>query len=96
MKIIWKLTQELGAEQIENLVPDFTAFDGDEPVGRVYQVEEGPARGTWAWEMTAPAPGLAPGQDIGFQTSGRAAERAEAGRRVLRAYQAFIRMRAAS
>ena len=41
-------------ERIPDGVPeDFQALDGDEIVGRVYQIPTRPERGLWFWTMTA-------------------------------------------
>jgi hypothetical protein len=84
MKIKWILTHEAVAEASPG--PDFTAFDGEKTIGRVYQVEHGPDRGVWCWAMTADQPG----PTSAFATSGRAAERAKAGRCVIQAYRRLL------
>jgi hypothetical protein len=81
MKIIWKLTHEVSPDVAPG--PDFTAFDGQEVIGRVRQVEEGPERGLWLWTMTAGQPGSE-------ATSGRAAERGKAGRGLIQAYRKLL------
>jgi hypothetical protein len=43
-------------ERIPDGVPeDFQALDGNEIVGRIYQIPTGPERGLWFWTMTAPS-----------------------------------------
>jgi hypothetical protein len=64
---------------------DFTAFDGETIVGRVYQFEAGPEEGVWFWSMTADRPGL---RFAG--RSGRAAGRGDAGQRVVEAYERLL------
>ena len=32
---------------------DFSASDGDLPIGRVFRIEGGPVDGKWRWTMTA-------------------------------------------
>jgi hypothetical protein len=45
-------------ERIPHGLPeDFQALDGDEIVGRVYQIPTGPERGLWFWTMTTLRPG---------------------------------------
>jgi hypothetical protein len=78
-------------ERIPDGVPeDFRALDGDEIVGRVYQIPHGPQSGLWFWTMTA----LRPGPRITFQTNGTEARRGEAGRRVVEAYERLLRREA--
>ena len=84
MKIIWKLTHEVFPNVAPG--PDFTAFDGQDVIGRVCQVEQGPERGLWIWTMTAGQPR----SDAAYQTSGRAAERAKAGRSLIQAYRKML------
>jgi hypothetical protein len=83
MKISWRLTREAFPNAVDlSDGPDFTAFDGEEPIGRVYQIGEGPDRGLWSWALAA----LQTGSTSMHPTSGRATERAKAGRSLLRAY----------
>ena len=84
MKIIWKLTNEISPDVAPG--PDFTAFDGQEVIGRVRQVEEGPERGLWLWTMTAGQTGP---KSVNA-TSARAAERAKAGRCLIQAYRKLL------
>ena len=84
MNITWMLTHEAGGDASPG--PDFTAFDGETAIGRVYQIEDGPERGLWFWTMTAVQPGPAPTH----RTSGRASERAKAGRCVIQAYRKLL------
>ena len=45
--------------------PDFTAYDGDKIIGRVYQYPHGPQQGLWLWTMTVVLPGpRLPGQAV--------------------------------
>ena len=84
MNIKWMLTQDVQADASPG--PDFTAFDDEKVIGRVYQVEHGADRGVWFWEMTFEQPGPVPAH----RTSGRAAERAKAGRCVIQAYRRLL------
>jgi hypothetical protein len=84
MKITWKLTHDACPDVPPG--PDFTAFDGGRAVGRVHQVEQGPDRGLWLWTVTAVEPGQAPAHPV----SGRAAERAKAGRALVQAYRKLL------
>jgi hypothetical protein len=100
MKITWKLTHDASPQPGElpranhkatpvlgePPLPDFTAFDGDEPIGRVYQFTEGHERGLWVWNLTATRPG--PASDA--PTSGVATERGKAGLALARAYRAMV------
>jgi hypothetical protein len=66
---------------------DFTAFDGELIVGRVYQAEHGPDKGLWLWTMSVERPGPPfPGP-----TSGVEKQHGEAGRRVVDAYHALLK-----
>ena len=85
MKITWMLTHKVLPETPEPPSPDFTAFDGDEVIGRVCQIADGPERGLWSWAMTA----IRAGPKLTFPTSGRVTERAKAGRCVAEAYRAM-------
>ena len=78
--ITWRLTQP----HLPNteLRPDFTAVRGEQPIGWVRQVEDGPDRGLWLWTLTA----VRSGAEFDFPTSGRCTERAQAGRLLLQAY----------
>jgi hypothetical protein len=69
---------------------DFQALDGEEIVGRVYQIPTGPERGLWFWTMTA----LRPGPRITFPTNGTETRRGDAGRRVVEAYERLLRRNA--
>jgi hypothetical protein len=78
-------------ERIPDGVPeDFQALDGDEIVGRVYQIPHGPERGLWFWTMTV----VRPGPRITFPRSGTEARRGDAGRRVVEAYERLMRRKA--
>ena len=81
MGIKWMLTQENAQPR-----PDFTAFDGSKAIGRVCQIEDGPARGLWLWTMTV-AEAVLPSEHL---TCGRAAEGGKAGRCLIEAYQALL------
>jgi hypothetical protein len=71
-------------ERIRGGLPeDFRALDGDETVGRVYQIPSGPAAGQWLWTMTA----VRPGPRLTFPTNGTEARRGDARRRVAEAYE---------
>jgi hypothetical protein len=87
MKISWRLTRDAfpnAADQSE--CPNFTAFDGQEPIGSVCQIGEGPDRGLWSWALTA----LQDESTSPHPKSGRATERAKAGRALLRAYAEML------
>ncbi len=86
MKITWKLTHEAPADAAEPPVQDFTASDGEEVIGRVYQITEGPDRGLWFWTMTAVRSGPA----SAMLTSGRVAQRGKAGRCVVETYRLMV------
>ena len=78
-------------ERIRNSLPeDFRASNGDEVVGRVYQIPHGPGQGLWFWTMTA----TRPGPRITFATNGRVAHRGDAGRRVVEAYEKLLQCEA--
>jgi hypothetical protein len=70
----------------DGLPEDFRALDGDEIVGRVYQIPPGPQAGLWFWTMTA----VRPGPRLPPPTSGTEARRGEAGRRVVEAYERLL------
>src|SRR5215203_4121342 len=66
---------------------DFTAFDGELIVGRVYQAEHGPDKGLWLWTMSVERPGpLFPGPVRGGEE-----QHGQAGRRVVDAYHALLK-----
>jgi hypothetical protein len=75
-------------ERIPGGVPeDFQALDGDEIVGRVYQIPHGPQAELWLWTMTA----VRPGPRLPVPRSGTEARRGDAGRRVVEAYERLLR-----
>lgn len=86
MRITWQLTHQASPGSAEGPLPDFTAFDGDEPIGRVYQFTDGAERGLWVWTLTA----LRPGPASDAPTSGLATERAKAGVALVEAYRALV------
>jgi hypothetical protein len=49
----------------DGLLEDFRALNGDEIVGRVYQIPHGPQSGLWFWTMTV----VRPGPRVGFPTN---------------------------
>lgn len=65
-------------------VTDFTCYDSERPIGRVYRVPGGQYRGgDWYWTMTASAaPGAPP-----FQTYGHEDSRGAAGRKLVEVYE---------
>jgi hypothetical protein len=69
---------------------DFQALDGDEIVGRVYQIPHGPQEGLWFWTMTV----VRPGPRVAFPTNGTEARRGDAGRRVVEACERLLRRNA--
>jgi hypothetical protein len=65
---------------------DFVAFDGEEIIGRVYQIRHGIQEGLWFWTMTVSRPGPT------FNArSGTEARRGDSGRRVVEPYEAMLR-----
>jgi hypothetical protein len=100
MKITWKLTHDASPLPSEHPhpthhasvrsgelpLPDFTAFDADEPIGRVYQFTDGAERGLWVWNLTA----IRPGPTSDAPTSGVATERGKAGLALTRAYRNLV------
>jgi hypothetical protein len=67
--------------------PDFTAFDGELIVGRVYQAEHEPDKGLWFWTMSVERPGPPFPEPV----SGVEKQHGEAGRRVAEAYHALLK-----
>lgn len=86
MRITWQLTHQASPGSNEGPLPDFTALDSDEPIGRVYQFTEGAERGLWVWTLTASRPG--PGSDA--PTSGLATERGRAGVALVETYCSLV------
>jgi hypothetical protein len=74
----------------DGLPEDFQALDGDEIVGRVYQIPHGPEQGLWFWTMTV----VRPGPPIAFPTNGTEAHRSDAGRRVVEVYEKLLQRNA--
>jgi hypothetical protein len=70
----------------DGVAEDFQALDGDEVVGRVYQIPTGPERGLWFWTMVA----VWPGPRVTFPTNGTEARRGEAGGRVVEADERLL------
>ncbi len=85
MTIYWRPHHEWNS----NLppAPDFIAFDDEELIGRVFQIQYGQGQGRWVWTMTVGPPGLR----LTFATSGVEDRRGEAGRRVVEAYERLRR-----
>ena len=86
MKIRWKLTHETLPDAVEAPAQDFSAFDGEDMIGRVYQIPDGPDRGLWFWTMIA----VRSGPNSMAPTSGRVAQRGMAGRCVVDAYRLMV------
>jgi hypothetical protein len=84
MKIRWTLTHKTPPNA--QPVPDFTAFYGQEAIGRVYQIDNGPDRGLWIWAMVVDRPGT----PFAHQSNGRTTERGKAGRCVIEAYSKLL------
>jgi hypothetical protein len=75
-------------ERIPNGLPKgFGALDGNEIVGRVYEIPHGPQAGLWLRTMIV----VRPRPRITFPTSGTEARRGNAGRRVVEAYERLLR-----
>jgi hypothetical protein len=55
--VTWMLTCDAWPNAKWPRGPDFTAFDGELIVGRVYQAEHGPDKGLWLWTMSVERPG---------------------------------------
>ena len=85
-QVTWKLTSDAWPNARWPRGPDFTAFDGELLVGRVFQHEDGPQKGLWFWTMSVERPNTSfPGP-----TSGVEQGHGEAGRRVVEVYQALL------
>jgi hypothetical protein len=70
----------------DGVAEDFQALDGDEVVGRVYQIPTGPERGLWFGTMTV----VRSGPRLPPPTNGTEARRGDAGRRVVEAYERLL------
>lgn len=56
--------------------PDYAAYDGERPVGRVYRMEGGPQGDRWYWSMHAHGPDVTPGYGrSGYEDEARGAAR---------------------
>src|ERR1041385_2605815 len=85
-QVTWMLTSDAWPHARWPRGPDFTAFDGELLVGRVFQYEDGSQKGLWFWTLSVEHPNTSfPGP-----TSGVEQGRGEAGRRVVEAYQAVL------
>ena len=85
--VTWMLTSDAWPNAKWPRGPDFTAFDGELIVGRVYQAEHGPDKGLWLWTMSVERPGpLFPGPVRGVEE-----QHGQAGRRVVDAYHALLK-----
>ena len=83
----WMLTCDAWPNARWRRGPDFTAFDGELIVGRVYQAEHGPDKGLWLWTMSVERLGpLFPGPVSGVEE-----QHGPAGRRVVDAYHALLK-----
>jgi hypothetical protein len=84
--VTWMLTCDAWPNARWRRGPDFTAFDGELLVGRVFQLQDGADKGLWFWTMSVEQPGTSfPGP-----TSGLEREHGEAGLRVVEAYRALL------
>ena len=59
----------------DGLADGFWAVDGDEIVGRVYQIPNGPERELWLWTMLWTMVAVRPGPWLTFPTNGTEASR---------------------
>ena len=85
-QVTWMLTSDAWPNARWPRGPDFTAFDGELLVGRVFQRQDGPDKGLWFWAMSVEHPNTTfPGP-----TSGVEPQHGEAGRRVAEAYWALL------
>ena len=85
--LTWMLTSEAWPNARWPRGPDFTAFDGELLVGRVFQHQDGPEKGLWFWTMSVERPDLPfPGPTCGVE-----AGHGDAGRRVVEAYWALLK-----
>src|SRR5215207_352159 len=85
--VTWMLTCDAWPNARWPRGPDFTAFDGELIVGRVYQAEHGPDKGLWFWTMSVERPGsLFPGPVRGVEE-----QHGQAGRRVVDVYHALLK-----
>src|SRR5215204_5701042 len=67
-QVTWMLTSVAWPNARWPRGPDFTAFDGELLVGRVFQHQDGPEKGLWLWTMSVARPGLAfPGPTSGVE-----------------------------
>lgn len=82
MQISWKLTRDAIPDALWQ-AQDLTALDGDQVIGRVYQIEHGPGEGLWHWAVTGAPQSSCSTSDV----SGHERERGRAGRRLLEAYR---------
>src|SRR5215213_8840476 len=84
--VTWMLTCDAWPNAKWPRGPDFTAFDGELIVGRVYQAEHEPDKGLWLWTMSVERPGsLFPGPVRGVED-----QHGQAGRRVVDTYHALL------
>ena len=66
--VIWMLTSDAWPHARWPRGPDFTAFDGELLVGRIFQHEDGPERGLWFWTMSVERPNTSsPGPTSGVE-----------------------------
>jgi hypothetical protein len=63
----------------DRVAEDFQALDGDEIVGRIDPIPNGPERRRWIWTMTV----IWPGPPIAFPIDGTEAHCDDTGRRVV-------------
>jgi len=84
--VTWMLTSDAWPSAKWSRGRDFTAFDGELLVGRVYQHQDGPQKGLWFWTM----PVERPGPPFPGPTQGVEERQGDAGRRVAEAYWALL------
>jgi hypothetical protein len=96
-RIYWMKTSDAFPDD-SWLESDLTCFDVNRPdresdspwhtcIGNVHQEPYGPREGMWLWNMTA----ALPGPRLPFPRSGWEAERGEAGRRLVEAYEQMLK-----
>jgi len=88
MQVSWKLTRDAIPDALWQS-QDLAALDGDQVIGRVYQIEHGPGEGLWHWTLMVLPHSACSSSPI----SGHERERGRAGRRLLEAYQSLRRSR---
>ena len=85
-EVTWMLTSDAWPSARWSRGRDFTAFDGELLLGRVYQHQDGPQKGLWFWTM----PVERRGPPFPGPTQGIEERQGDAGRRVAEAYWALL------